>query len=46
VDEKGKTEQTRMTWTQENGKVRQLWQASADGGKTWKIIFEAVYSKG
>jgi hypothetical protein len=45
VDEKGKTEQTRMTWTQENGKVRQLWEASADGGKTWKVIFEAIYTK-
>lgn len=46
VDHEGKTDQTRMTWSQENGKVRQLWQASTDGGKTWKVIFEAIYSKG
>lgn|SRR5215469_3603039 len=41
----GKPQQTRMTWTVENGKVRQLWQASPDGGKTWNTIFEAIYSK-
>ena len=45
MDHEGKLEQTRMTWTQEGGKIRQLWQASPDGGKTWNTIFEAIYSK-
>ncbi|HLW73928.1 MAG TPA: hypothetical protein VKT74_02570 [Gammaproteobacteria bacterium] len=45
VDRDGKPKQTRMSWSQEDGKVRQIWEASADGGKTWKTIFEAVYSR-
>ncbi len=36
----------RMTWTPEiNGTVRQVWDISADEGKTWKTIFEGIYSK-
>lgn len=41
----GKLEPTRMTWTPSNGSVRQLWEISPDGGKTWKVIFDALYSK-
>jgi hypothetical protein len=41
----GKLEPTRMTWTPSNGSVRQLWEISPDGGKTWKTIFDALYSK-
>ena len=45
TDAGGKSEQTRMTWTREGAKVRQLWESSPDGGKTWRVIFEAVYTK-
>lgn len=41
----GKPQQTRMTWTREGSKVRQLWEASSDAGKTWRTIFEAIYTK-
>jgi hypothetical protein len=36
----------RMSWTPADGKIRQLWEASNDGGKTWKVIFDVSYSKG
>ncbi len=26
-------------------KVRQLWESSADDGKTWKIVFDGLYQK-
>lgn len=45
VGHDGKPEATRMTWTVEKGKIRQLWEASPDGGKSWNTIFEAIYSK-
>ena len=35
----------RMTWTPENGTVRQVWDISTDEGKTWKQIFEGIYSR-
>jgi hypothetical protein len=28
------------------GKIRQLWETSEDGGKTWRTIFDVYYSKG
>lgn len=35
----------RITWTPlEGGKVRQVWEQSTDGGKTWTEAFEGVYS--
>ena len=34
----------RVTWTpNEDGSVRQHWQASQDGGKTWSDVFDGVY---
>lgn len=42
----GKHVQDRMSWMPQDGKIRQLWETSEDGGKTWKIIFDVYYSKG
>jgi hypothetical protein len=36
----------RVTWSRvADGKVRQFWQQSADGGKTWTVAFDGTYSK-
>jgi hypothetical protein len=36
----------RITWTpMDNGRVRQLWDSSADGGRTWKVEFDGTYKK-
>ena len=36
----------KITWTPlEDGTVRQLWEATRDGGKQWQIIFDGIYSK-
>jgi hypothetical protein len=36
----------RTTWTPlADGRVRQFWQASVDGGKTWKTIFDGYYER-
>ena len=46
----GKRVQDRMSWTPiqagGNVKIRQLWETSEDGGKTWVTIFDVYYSKG
>ena len=41
----GKRQQDRMSWTPKDGKIRQLWETSEDGGKSWSIIFDVTYSK-
>lgn len=28
----------------EEGKVRQLWRASKDGGESWQVLFEGIYA--
>lgn len=34
----------RIVWTPEaNGDVRQVWQLSPDGGKTWQPVFDGTY---
>jgi hypothetical protein len=34
----------RITWTAlAQGQVRQLWEQSGDGGKTWKVVFDGRY---
>lgn len=34
----------RITWTPlPSGAVRQLWEASTDGDKTWKVLFDGHY---
>lgn len=36
----------RVTWTPNaDGTVRQHWEVSADGGKTWKTVFDGRYSR-
>ena len=36
----------RITWTPHaDGSVRQLWEQSRDGGKTWRSIFDGLYRK-
>lgn len=36
----------RVTWTPNaDGTVRQFWEASADGGKTWKPVFDGRYRR-
>ena|SRR6185312_10608659 len=42
----GKRVQDRMSWTPLGAKIRQLWETSSDGGKTWTTIFDVYYSKG
>lgn len=35
----------RTTWTPlPDGKVRQLWEASADGGRSWTVKFDGIYT--
>lgn len=36
----------RITWTPlEDGRVRQLWEMSRDGGRSWEVAFEGFYSR-
>jgi hypothetical protein len=42
----GKRQLDRMSWMPQGSKIRQLWETSSDGGKTWKTIFDVYYSKG
>lgn len=37
----------RIEWTaQPDGRVRQHWQSSSDGGRTWSEVFDGYYEKG
>ena len=39
-----KTVQQRITWTPApDGSVRQLWESSPDGGRTWTVVFDGRY---
>jgi|SRR6185312_2022967 len=46
----GKKLLNRITWTPIGSggaaKVRQLWETSTDGGRTWSTAFDGSYSKG
>ncbi len=34
----------RITWTpNDDGSVRQFWESSTDGGKTWTVLFDGKY---
>jgi hypothetical protein len=34
----------RITWSREaDGSVRQLWESSFDGGRTWTVAFDGRY---
>ncbi|MFT3914165.1 MAG: hypothetical protein QM704_08600 [Anaeromyxobacteraceae bacterium] len=40
----GKLERQRITWSRlDGGKVRQRWEASADG-KAWRVVFDGLYA--
>ncbi len=41
----GKTVRERITWTPlSGGRVRQFWDSSDDGGKTWQTQFDGTYA--
>ena len=36
----------RITWTPlDDGRVRQHWQASSDGGENWETVFDGYYAR-
>ncbi|MEM9617525.1 MAG: tetratricopeptide repeat protein [Pseudomonadota bacterium] len=36
----------RVTWTpNEDGSVRQFWETSSDGGETWSVAFDGMYTR-
>ena len=42
----GTTTHQRITWISEpDGRVRQFWQTSTDGGRTWTVAFDGWYRK-
>ena len=46
ADAPGRTSRQRITWTpQADGRVRQLWESSSDGGKTWTVVFDGLYAR-
>jgi hypothetical protein len=43
-DPKGGAARDRIAWSKlPGGKVRQLWERSKDGGKTWSLVFDGTY---
>ena len=46
TDRTGKNVIDRITWTPEpNGDVRQVWDVSSDGGKSWQNSFDGTYTR-
>lgn len=46
LDDKGAKARQRITWTASSAsEVRQLWESSADEGRTWKTEFDGVYKR-
>jgi hypothetical protein len=44
ADAPGRTSRQRITWTPlADGRVRQLWESSSDGEKTWTVAFDGLY---
>ncbi|MBJ39033.1 MAG: hypothetical protein CMD83_11300 [Gammaproteobacteria bacterium] len=42
----GKRLRNRITWTPlEDGRVRQLWEASSDSGANWSVSFDGYYER-
>ena len=42
----GEIVRNRITWTPlPDGRVRQLWESSTDGGKTWTTAFDGLYKR-
>jgi hypothetical protein len=45
-NQKGQLQTDRITWTPNvDGSVRQLWETSVDGEKTWSAAFDGLYKK-
>jgi hypothetical protein len=41
-----KTSRQRIAWTPlPDGRVRQRWEASTDGGRTWTTVFDGLYTQ-
>lgn len=46
LDSAGAAVLNRITWQETGpGEVRQLWEVSSDGGKTWGVVFDGRYRK-
>ena len=46
TDAEGHAVVNRTTWTpRADGTVRQLWETSTDGGKTWQTTFDGIYHR-
>ena len=46
LDTSGAPVSNRISWERTGpGAVRQLWEASTDGGKTWRAVFDGSYRK-
>jgi hypothetical protein len=48
VDDHGAKIINRIIWHKEQGdanRVRQTWDTSADGGKTWNVVFDGLYTR-
>jgi hypothetical protein len=44
-DASGRQARQRITWQKlSDGRVRQTWESSADGGATWTVAFDGYYS--
>lgn len=44
--EPGKSVLQRIAWEkQDDGRVRQLWETSPDGGRTWAVAFDGWYTR-
>jgi len=44
ADAPNQSSRQRVTWTPlTGGRVRQLWESSSDGGKTWTVAFDGLY---
>ena len=39
----GKRVKHRISWERKGANVRQLWEASRDDGKSWKVLFDGLY---
>lgn len=44
-DAKGVPTVQRITWSPDEDGLRQHWESSADGGKTWTSVFDGRYVK-
>lgn len=46
VDAQGRTITDRITWSrQDDGRVRQFWETSMDGGANWQTAFDGMYQR-